>query len=345
SLPILKNVFLEARDNQIVLTTTNLEIAARATVQGKVLEVGKVTVPISSLSAIINALQTERLNLEKKGNNLEIQADNYRAPLQGLPPDEFPIIPKIHDTKERIEIKAEILKDALSQVLVATQPTELRPELNSVLLDFSIDTLRFVATDSFRLAEKTLGDKEYEAAGAEGFRALIPLKTAHEVSRILADDETVTISRDENQILFKTPAFELISRVIDGNFPDYTAIIPKKFGAEIVLSRQELAGALKLASVFGSRTSEVKISASENKRGIEISSAEQGVGENSYVLPAKIQGTLKETAFNWRYLLDALKTQKTEEVFFGVNEGGEPALLRAPKDGSYLYIVKPILKT
>jgi len=345
SLPILKNVLLETENNKIRLVATNLEIAISCLVSGKTLEEGKVTVPLGTLAGIINNLQSERLNLEKKGNNLEIKSDNYRATLQGLPAEDFPLVPKIKNPEGFLEIKAETLKDAIGQVVVATQASDLRPELNSMLFDFSLDTIKLAATDSFRLAEKSIPNNEFESSHAEEFRALIPLKTAQELLRVLKGEEAVKIYHDQNQVLFKTDQTEIISRLLEGSFPDYAAIVPKKFGAEIVVDRQELINAIKLASVFGSRTNEVKITLSDNKKTVEISSADQAVGENAYLLPAKAEGKTGEIIFNWRYLLDALRALKTEDVFLGLNEEGEPALIRSTKEGSYFYILKPILKT
>ncbi|RJQ29794.1 DNA polymerase III subunit beta [Candidatus Parcubacteria bacterium] len=344
ALPILRNALIEASEGKLKLATTNLEIGASYTVAGKVLEDGRATAPIATLLGIMNNIQSDRLNLESKGASVEITSDNYHATLQGMPAEDFPLIPKVKNQTEYVSVKSEILKESLAQVVLATQTSDLRPELNSVLFDFSIDTLRFAATDSFRLAEKVLAVTEIESTCEEGFRVLVPLKTVHEILRVLRGDELVKVFRDENQVLFKTNQFELISRLLEGNFPDYGAIVPKKFGAEILVERQEFVNALKLASVFGNKSNEVKILVPPGKKALQVSSADQAVGENSYLLPAKVEGKLGETVFNWRYLLDALKAVKTGEVFFGVNDEGQPALLRGAKEGSYFYILKPILK-
>src|SRR3989344_8421771 len=156
NLPILKNVLIEALDNKIKLTTTNLEVAILSVTPGKIIEDGKITVPAGIFSNIIGTLQTERLNLEKKGNKLEIKTDTYEAAIQGLPADDFPITPKIKDQSQYIEIKGATLKGAIEQVLVAAQFSDLRPELNSVFFNFLPEGIKLVATDSFRLAEKTI---------------------------------------------------------------------------------------------------------------------------------------------------------------------------------------------
>ncbi|RJP44908.1 DNA polymerase III subunit beta [Candidatus Parcubacteria bacterium] len=343
-LPILRNVLVEAEEGGIKLTATNLEIAATYSLSGKVIEPGRATVSLDTLSGIIGNIQSDRLNLEKRGDGLEVRSDNYRAALQGLPTDDFPIIPKVQNTDEHISLEAETFREALSQVVVATQPSDLRPELNSILFDFSLDELVVAATDSFRLAEKKVPSAEIMATYTRAFRILVPLRTAHELLRSLKDEGRVEFSHDDNQILFRGGQLELVSRLVEGNFPDYHAIVPKKFSAEAVLNRQEFANALKLASVFAGKTSEVKLSVATNGRALEVSSADQTVGENQSVLPAKISGRTGEVIFNWKYLLDAVKSVKSEEVFLGINENSDPTLIRSPKDGSYFYILKPILK-
>ncbi len=345
NLPILRNLLLETTSNKIKITTTNLELGLSFILNGKIIEEGKTAVPVALLSSVINNLQSERLNLEKKNNGLHIITDNYEATIQGLPPEDFPLIPKIKNELESFVLSSEILKEALSQVITASQINDLRPELNSILFDFSLDAIKIVATDSFRLAEKTIGNTRFKSKEGESFRVLIPLKTAQEIARILKDEEEVSIYRDEHQILFKTDQWECISRLTEGTFPDYLPIIPKKFASEIILNRQEFINALKLAGVFGSQVNEVKIKTHESKKAIEIFSMSQTAGENRYMLSAKVQGEVKEVGFNWRYLIDGLKALKTEDVSFRLNEDNKPALLKSPGDASYFYILMPVLRT
>ncbi len=345
NLPILRNVLIEAVEDEITLTATNLEIAITYHVSGKVIEGGRVTVPIALLSNLITNLQSDRLNFGKKGNSLEIKTDNYSATIQGLPPEDFPITPKIKNGEDYLGMKGIILKDAIQQVVVASQFSDLRPELNAVLFDFLLDAVKLVATDGFRLAEKNIPQNLFTAKFQEPFRMLIPLKTSQEVFRIARDDEEVKIFRDENQVLFQTERAELISRLTEGSFPDYSQIVPKRFSAEISVNREEFANAIKLAGVFGQKTSEVKIVAHPAKKAIEIISADQALGENSYLLPAKVKGEASEAFFNWRYLADPVRAMKAEEVFIGFQEEVNPALIRPVNDASYFYILKPILKS
>ena len=344
NLPILKNVFIETRDGGVFFVTTNLEIAITCNVSGKVIDGGKITVPIGLLSNLITNIQSDRLNFEKKGNNLEVKTDNYSAVLQGLPSDDFPITPKIKNAKTHLEIKGSLLKEAIQQVMAASQFSDLRPELNSLLFDFSIENLKCAATDGFRLAEKTISATLFSAKEMDPFRILVPLRTSQEILRIIKDEDLVRIFHDENQVLFKTESTELISRIIDGTFPDYSQLISSVFTTEITVNKEEFLNAIKLAGIFGQKNSEVRIKIHDNKKIIEINSADQSLGENNYLLPAKIKGGTTETVFNWRYLANALRAIKTEEAFIGLGEETSPALIKSTTDNSYFYILKPIIR-
>lgn len=345
TLPILKNVLLRAEPDGVTLTGTNLEIAITAKTQGKVLSPGSVCIPSATLLGVVNNLPSERLSVESKGTTLTIKTDNYSAKIQGSPAEDFPIIPRISGKKDGLEISTGLLKDALEQVMVASQFSELRPELNSIAVAFSLDALTLVATDSFRLAERTILAQEFTFAESKDFTLLLPLKSAQELARILPDGETLKIYHDENQVLFSTDGIELISRLVNGAFPDYKKVVPAKFQSEAVVPREEFLNALTLASVLSTKTNEVKVGTSGEERALKIFSADEAVGENTYLLPAKIKGGAGEVGFNWRYLRDGLRAIQSEEIFFGLNEENKPAMLRSTKDNSYFYIVMPILKS
>ncbi|MGB7957344.1 MAG: DNA polymerase III subunit beta [Minisyncoccia bacterium] len=344
NLPILKNILISAGEKGVFITATNLEFAITATVSGKVIENGKVTVPAGLLSNLISNLQSDRLNFESKNENLEIKTDNYTASIQGMPADDFPVTPKIGDKENYLETKGVFLKEAIQQTAVASQFSDLRPELNSILFDFSIETLKLAATDGFRLAEKTLAANIFTSKFSDPFRILIPLRATYELLRIIENEDVVKLYRDANQVLFKTERAELISRLSEGSFPDYSSLTPKSFTTEIITDRNDLLNAIKLAAVFGQRNNELKIAVHSNKKAIEVASADQAFGENNYLLPAKINGPSTETFFNVHYVSDAVRSITSENIFIGLQEETNPALIKSPTDESYFYILKPILK-
>jgi len=170
---------------------------------------------------------------------------------------------------------------------------------------------------------------------------IIPLKTAQEVLRIVKEGP-VTFFIDPNQILFKNDDIEIISRLIDGTYPDYDQFIPKSFDTEVSLEREHLLSAVKLVSTFSGKVNDIKVQVTDNKKALQVYSANQYLGENKYLIPSKIKGSPGEVSFNWRYFMDGLKNFNVSEVVFGLNGDNKPAILKNPNDTSYFYIMMPI---
>ncbi len=342
TLPILKNFLIETIDNQLKLSITNLEVAITNFIPAKVIEGGSLAIPFSIFNSIINNLQAERIDLESDGQKLIIKTDNYQAKIQGNKRDDFPIIPQITN-QSFLEIPISVFKKSLSMVISAAQISEIKPELNGVLFDFQINVLKLVATDSFRLAENNIINTQFKSNIEKNFRIIIPIKTIQEVIRIFKDDEDkMMIYFDQNQILFKTEHSEIISRLINGDFPDYQSIIPQLFETEVILNKEQLINSLKLTSSFTDRLNEIKISIKENTKNIEVSSSNQILGENQYLIPSKIKGGSTDIVFNWRFLLDGIKVFDSENIFLGLNGDNKPVSIKSPNDISYFYILMPI---
>jgi len=342
-LPILKNTLLKTVDGRIKLSATNLELGINKLVGGKIIDKGSITVPFHTFYSIVNNSDSERINLEVKDNTLIFKTDNYEAKIQGISEEEFPIIPKIENENQYIEIDPAVLKDSLMKVVSAAHISEVRPEISGVLFDFQVTILKLVATDSFRLAEKTLYDQHFKTNFNRGFKVIVPLKTIQEVIRIFNTDKPIRIYMEPTQILFKSEDLELISRLIDGEYPDYEQIIPKNIDVEIITNRDYFINALKLVSNFSSKINDIKIKIKKDSKNLEIYSANQYLGENCYMIPAKIKGENSyEVTFNWRFLLDGLKTTNSKNLFFGITNESKPAIIKSPEDNSYFYILMPI---
>ncbi len=341
NLPILKNVLIKA-DTRVSLSTTNLEIGVRCTTAGKITENGSITVPFHPLYNIVSVSDSERIALTTEKNNLIVKTDNYEAKIQGIDENEFPIIPKVENAEHGIMIDASELKRALSEVVSSAQTNEIKPELSGVLFDFQVTMLKLVATDSFRLAEKTLFNTNFKTTIERGLRAIVPLRTIQEVLRIFSDDQKLKIAFDTNQVLFESENISLISRLIDGQYPDYQAIIPKNSETEIIAERTNLITALKLVSNFSGRTSDVKFKATADAKALEVYSNNQYLGENNYLIPIKKKGEgFEAVSFNWRYLLDALRPIEAKQIMIGINGDTKPAVIKPLDDETLLYIVMP----
>lgn len=341
NLPILKNFLVEVKD-KITLISTNLELAVKHVIAGKIIEQGEIAVPFNIFNNMVANLDSERITLEQKDRDLIISADNYEAIVHGYDPKEFPIIPSPQNKKQSIKIKAALLKEAVSQVIVATQYSDIRPEISGVFMNFMDKDLCFVATDSFRLAERKI-DRGEIVVNFEKINAIIPIKTAQEILRLFINQEDeVEIFVDPNQIVFQTVGQLIVSRLIEGSFPDYLSIIPKQIKTEVSVSRRELLSAVKLTSAFSGRASDITLRNGENKKFLELFSSDNTLGENRYRIPTKANGTEFSVVFNWRYLLDGLKIYKGESVVLGINAPDKPVVIRGDGEQSLLYIVMPI---
>lgn len=344
SLPILKNCLIETHENKIKFSVTNLEMAIASVIPAKVIKDGAITVPLSILSSIINNLESERVSLETKNNNLVIKTENYQAKIQGTGKEEFPIIPKIENEKEYVQAESGLLKDIFLSIIMASQSSAIRPELGGVLFDYQVNIMKFAATDSFRLAEKIIDENVYKANIEQKIKIIVPLKTIQELVRIMSekDEEKIRIYFDQNQILFRTDKFELVSRVINGEFPDYQPIIPKETAIEITVNREQLISALKLTGSFSDKMNEIRVSIKEGVKNIELFSSNPILGENQYLIPAKIKGEPIEIVFNWKFLFDGIKNIETENIVIGLNGDNKPAIIRPMNGKDYFYIIMPI---
>lgn len=347
TLPILKNILIETNDNQIKYSSTNLELAISTIIPGKVIESGGITIPLALTTTIINNITSERIHCEVEGTTVVLQTDNYHAKLQGVKKDEFPIIPEINKENKHIQIKSVIIKNALQSVMGSAHINDTKPELHGVLMNVEGGVITYVATDGVRLAEKKIPATQFKTTHEEKIKIIIPLKTIQEVVRIINPEEYeyVDIHIDQTQILFIIGATTIISRLVSGEFPEYQGIIPQKIATEVIINKEQLLQALKLVSSFSDRLNEIKIIVKEQTKSLEIYSYNQSLGENQYLIPAKIKSentpTL-EIIFNWKFLGEGIRNIHAENVVMGLSADNKPAVIKSQEDHSYAYIVMPI---
>lgn len=348
NLPILNNVLIKAEEGKIKLTATNLEIGVVSAVRGKIEREGSFTVNSKIISDCINLLPNKKIGLEQKDNDLLVDCENYQAKAKGQSAEEFPLIPEV-DRKNYFSAEAEEVKKAISQVIFATALSETRLELSGVLFDFSGGSLTMAATDSYRLAEKKI---KIKANSEEEKKIIVPAKTLQELLRVLSislDDEVeeknteIKFYISENQILFTYGPTELVSRLIEGQYPDYQQIIPNNSQTKISIDRQELIRAVKMASLFSKTgVNDVNLDFPLSKNQVVISSVSGQTGENITNLEAKVSGGDNSIVVNHRYLLEGLNNIEKETVKIEVIDSNTPCIIRPEQDESYLYIIMPI---
>jgi DNA polymerase-3 subunit beta len=351
NLPILNNILIKANEGNIDLIATNLEIGIIHSVRGKIEKPGEITVDAKIINEYINFLPQEKITFEVKDENIKIECSNYKTKIKGETAKEFPLLPEI-EKNNIISISLIEFKKALSQVIFAVSKSESRVELSGILFEFSDNKLFMVATDSYRLAEKSIDiNIEKNKNLNDNNKIIIPAKTAQEVLRIasnLSDDldsseKKVKLFINENQIVFELDDSKIISQLITGQYPDYKQIIPQKKETEIIVSRQELIRAIKVSSIFSkSGINDININVNAEKKEIVISSLSTQTGESIINLNGEIKGKNNNITLNFRYLLDGLNNINSDNVSLFIVDNNTPCVIKNEKEDSYLYIVMPI---
>ncbi len=346
SLPILNNVLLFTEDSFLVFTSTDLETAIKLWVLTKVIKSGKLVVPAKFFSSVVSTLPNEKITLLQNGQNLHIECGVVKTQIQGFNPEEFPIIPEFKNS-EYLEVDSAIFCQGISQVIDVPIASQSRPEISGVYFNFSKNNIKIAATDSFRLAEKNI---TLEKVVKRDYSFILPQRPARELINILEGKEGILkIYFSNNQVMFEFPLKEIdhpqiqiTSRLIEGEYPNYTEIIPTKFKTNVVVKRDEFLNQIKAASLFSGKVNEVKISINAEKKEINIFAKSLDLGENQSSVLANIQGESVSISFNYKYLIDGLLNIKSSEVMFDVSREDGPCVLRPVGDISYLYVVMPI---
>ncbi|RJQ37211.1 DNA polymerase III subunit beta [Candidatus Parcubacteria bacterium] len=336
TLPILAHILIVVKERGIALRATNLEMGIEYTIPGKTLKVGATTVPARSFSQILQSLRDDTVTLEAEKQHLAITTQNTNATLFGLNADEFPVLPAIKE-ETKFSLDTILFTGALERIIPAAATSDLKPQLNGVYLAVKPGTITLAATDSFRLAEQTLAVPEIKDTSVE---CILPLRTAQELLHTLPAEGTLAIGIGEHQIVFRAGNVEIVSRLIDGAYPPYRAIIPKTYETNTVIKRDDLIQRIRLAAIFSSRLNEVSLEVGPQEIAVATSNSE--TGSSTTRLAAKGKGKTGSVLFNHRYLVDGLAAAGGEHVTLNLNGSGGAALIQNPNDSSFLYLLMPI---
>jgi len=346
TLPILNNTLLRTQKNFLNLIATDLEMGINWWTLAKIEKEGEIVIPIRVLSNFFNLFLGKQISLEKKDQYLIIECENFKTQIKGFSSGDFPIIPQI--LKEKfIELEINSFCQGLKQVVDIAAPSQNRPEISGIYFCLQENILKVTTTDSFRLSEKTFFlEKDLK----EKISFIVPQKVIKEIINIFNEKEgKIKIYFSPNQILFENqmietshPYIQIISKLIEGEYPSYEEIIPKKYQTHIILNKNDFLNQIKLASLFSGKFNEIKFKISPKKSEIEILSQNIEIGEHYSILKGKIEGEPLEISFNCKFLLDGLLNIKTSEVLFGLNKEEGPAILKPVNDQTYFYIIMPI---
>jgi DNA polymerase-3 subunit beta len=349
SLPILDNVLISTEDNFLSLSSTDLETAIKLWILTKIIKNGKVVVPAKFLSSFISLLPNEKITLEEKKQGLYVECKSFKNHVQGFNPEEFPLLPEFKNA-EYLEVDNKKLCQGLSQIVDVASPSQSRPEISGIYFIFSKNLIKIAATDSFRLAEKTI---TLESPVKKDISFILPQKPAREIINILEEKEgKVKIYTLPNQTMFEFPMKEvshpqvqIISRLIEGEYPNYEEIIPKKFKTHIVLKRDEFLNQIKAASLFSGKINEIKIKTDGQSKEVQIFAQDPDIGQSQSSVVGKIEGEPIEVSFNHKFLIDGLLKIKSSEIVFDISKEEGPCVLKPVGDTSYIYVVMPIKST
>jgi len=339
TLPILSCILIEAKENFLILKSTNLDLGIEIKVPAKVLQEGVVAVPGVVLNSFLSNLNGDNsLKLEVKEGNLSVSSSNSQTTIKSFSNEDFPTIPKVKDGKI-YDINSSDLVKGLKSVWYSASLSNIKPELSSVYIYSKEEGLVFVATDSFRLAEKVVKFKK----NSDFEQILIPFKNVADLLKIISDEkDTVTISFTKNQISFEYEDIYIVSRVIDGVFPDYQQIIAKEFKTEVIVLKQDLINILKLSNIFSDSFNQINIKVSPKEKVLEIKSKNSNVGENVNRLSATVSGEEIEINFNYKYIIDCFQSIDSDSVSLSFNGLNKPMVIRGVSDKNFTYLVMPM---
>lgn len=341
TLPVLNNILLKAESKKLHFSSTNLEIAISCSIDADVRGEGSITVPAKLITGYISLLDDDKVELNMiEGMSLSINSKSSNTKIKCISSDEFPLIPKVEKGQE-FTLDAESFFNAASQTVFAASSNISRPVLSGVLMLTDGAVLKLVATDSYRLAEKKikLTDKP-----SEDISCIIPARTLSELGKIISrsGDKKLKISVSKNQISFSLDGVEVISRLIEGKFPDYEKIIPKDTKTKVEVSTEDLSLVLKRVNLFArENNNSVKLSVT-NDGILSVSSEETKVGEEKAEINVKVDGDNNKISLNSQYFLDVLTHIDDDKVIFGVNDKVSPAIVRPIKGDDYVYIIMPL---
>lgn len=356
TLPILENILLETEKGMLKIAATNLEIGVSLKIGAKIEGEGKITVPAKLVSNFVNNLPGDgNVALEEKNQTLNIKCGKFQAKIKGLGAQDFPIIPET-EGESLFSVPAQELKEALPKLLGSVSVDNARIELNGINVLLFEKEINLAATDSFRLGEAIIPIKPEKADNYAIFISktnsiIIPANTLSEVLRSISlETKEIKVSVEENQVFFQADNVRIVSRLINGKYPEYKQIIPQKITTQILADKDELLRAVKIASFFtGSKGGEVNLAIDSEKGKILIKAESEEKGENETELEAEINGPKQEIVFNPRYVLDAINSVATPKIGILVNTPSTPVVFRMVKGekepiGKFTYIVMPIKK-
>ena len=345
TLPVLANVLLKTDNNGLKLTATNLEIGINCWVPGKIEGEGEITVPAKLLTDLVASLPNQRIDLQlsTKDRTLKVTCGGSRSSIKGIDADEFPVVAAIGDAPAT-SVDSRALREALGEVVFAAATDESRPILTGVLTKLAGDRMTLAAADNYRIAVRNL--TVAQPVGAE-LSIVVPGRSYAELMRILPDAEQridITITPNKSQVLFHVEGIDLVSRLIEGQFPNYEPVIPTSHSSRAVVEREAFLAGARRASIFARDSANiVKVEvAGDGGNEVSITAHAADVGDNADVLEASVEGQATTIAFNARYLIDVLSNLGADEAALELSGPLAPGVIRGIGKDDYVHVIMPV---
>ena len=347
-LPITTNVLLVTDDGRLRLSATNLDIAISTWIDASIAEDGAITLPSRLLSEFVDTLPGGEVDLTVKGgsHSAHVSSGRFEATIRGMAADDFPVIPTANE-EAAVSVPASLLKEMVEQVVFAAAMDDTRPMLTGALATFSGPNISLAATDGFRMAMRS-GELDQPATG--DFSVIIPGKTLAELAKIVPDGDDlveVAVTPNRNQVVFRTTDLHVVSRLIEGSYPNLKGLVPSKFATKVVVSRDELLKATKIASFFSRDNSnaitfEIQPGGEAGVGQIVVSGAAAELGEDRGELDAVVNGGGAKVQFNSRYVSDVLGAVDSQQVGLEITGPNSAAVFRPIDSVDYTHIIMPM---
>ncbi len=342
TLPILNNILVQTTDQGLALTATNLEIGIRKVVPAEVAEEGSTTVPARLITDFVSTLPDQELvmELDQQTQTLGLRCGRFDTHMKCIEAEEFPPSPR-PDEGDRLEVPLDEMLKAVEQTQMAASTDEARPVLTGVLLQVKGTELTMAATDGHRLAVRKLTASRADAIDAS---LIIPARALGELSRALrgqGQNLELIVSKAGNQVFFRAGTSEVNSRLIDGNYPNYSQVMPTKSSTIVAVDTADLVQTVRAVSLFAKDSANV-IRFRAGSSGLNLSATTNEVGDSQAEIEAKVEGTDIQIAFNARYVLDALAVLSDEKVELQFNGPLSPGVIKMPGKEDYVYVIMPV---
>ncbi len=349
TLPVLSNILVASDEGRLRLSATNLELGITCWITARIEQEGSTTVPARTFSDLVNTLPGDQvlLSLDTKTQTLNVRGGTSTNDIKCIDAQEFPPLP-VPDLEGAVQLNVADFREMIQQVAFAASTDEARPVLMGVLVQVEKDKLTMAAADGFRLSVRKA---TLSSPAAAPLTAIIPAKALTELARVASDGEEpiyMIAPKGRGQVIFRVKDVEVVSQLIDGTFPDYQQIIPRKYTSRTLVSTASLVKACKQAEIFareGSNVARLNIRSSNGElqpSEVEISATSEETGKNETIVEATVDGSGVLIAFNVKFLREALEVIKTPNVALETSAANAPGVVRPVGDDQFLHVIMPM---